>query len=310
MEVHIAGLTVRRGRQTVLSVASLRIGSRRVTVVLGPNGAGKSTLLRAIAGLERCGGEVRFDGTRQRPRLAMAFQRPVFLRGTVRSNLWLALRLAGVPVADREARIAEAAEALGIAGLLERPARRLSAGEAQRANLARALALRAPLTLLDEPLAGIDGPARRELLGTLPAVLRAGGGTVIAVTHDPGEAALLADDLVILLGGRVHAAGPASAILAAPPDAETASFLGWDVIPAEGGVWAVAPGALSVGNGEVRFTLVAERVTVVGGLPAVAGRVAGVPCVALLQGGAPPSLGEPVTVAAPRAAARWFPAGR
>lgn len=310
MRVEIADLTVVRGGRAVLAVERLVIGSGRVTVILGPNGAGKTTLLRAVAGLERCRGSVTFDGRAARPPLAVAFQRPVFLRGTVRANLDLALKLAGVSPADREPRIAEAAAVLGIAALLERPASRLSAGEAQRANLARALALRAPLTLLDEPLAGVDGPARRELLGALPAAFRAGGGTVIAVTHDPAEAALLADDLVILLDGRIHAAGPAAEILAAPPDAESASFLGWDIIPGEGGVWAVAPGALRVGRGEVAFSLAAERVTVIGGAPVVAGRIAGVPCLARLDEAPPPAPGESVAVWAPRSAVRWFPSSR
>jgi len=310
MRVEIADLEVVRAGRTVLALERLVIGSGRVTVVLGPNGAGKTTLLRAVAGLERCRGSVTFDGRPVRPRLAVAFQRPVFLRGTVRANLALALELAGISPADREARIAEAAGVLGITALLERPASRLSAGEAQRANLARALALRAPVTLLDEPLAGIDGPARRELLGALPAAFRAGGGTVIAVTHDPAEAALLADDLVVLLDGRVHAAGPAAEILSAPPDAETVSFLGWDTIPGEGGVWAIAPGALRVGRGEVAFSLAVERATVVGGSPVVLGRIAGVPCLARLGEAPPPAPGETVSVSAPRSAVRWFPGSR
>jgi len=99
----------------------------------------------------------------------MAFQKAMFLRGSVRRNLDLALRLRKVPALERRTRLEEAAAECGVADLLERPARELSGGEAQRVNLARVLVLRAPVTLLDEPLAGVDRIARTQFLSELRA---------------------------------------------------------------------------------------------------------------------------------------------
>ncbi len=266
MELLLRGVEVRYGRSPALEIGELRLAGERVTAVLGPNGAGKSTLLRAIAGLLRpARGEILWDGRRlspgeRRQLVALSFQRPVFVSGTVRANLDLALRLRRVPRWERGERIAAIAEALGIADLLGRDARSLSGGEAQRVNLARALALQAPLTLLDEPLAGIDGPARRALLAELGGLLRRFARTAILVTHDPEEAARLADDVVVLLEGRVHAWGAKREVFRRPPDAATAAFLGWTVLPTDGGTIAVAPGGFRLGGDGFCFPLRVDAV--------------------------------------------------
>ena len=206
MDISVTNLQLVRNGRTVLQISGLRFPRGTITAVFGPNGSGKTTLLRAIAGLDRpARGEVRLGGlpADREPAwrlVGMSFQNAVFLRGTVRDNLDLALRLREVPRVERGTRLEEAAEDCGVAHLLDRSARLLSRGEAQRVNLARALSLRAPVTLLDEPLSGVDRITRIQLLAELPKLLAKFTATVILVTHDREEAFRLADRLVVLVG--------------------------------------------------------------------------------------------------------------
>ena len=310
MEARLEGVRFDRGRRAVLDVPALTLASGRVTALVGPNGSGKTTLLRLLAGLERpSAGRVLLDGeTPPRGRdspVAFAFQEPVFLGGSLRANLDLGLRLRGLDAAERERRMLEAAAACGIAPLLGREARTLSGGEAQRANLARALALRAPITLLDEPLAGFDQPGRLGLLQELPEILHRFAATVVVVTHDRDEALRLADDLVVLLDGRVRAAGPKRAVYREPPGSAVAAFLGYTLLPGDAGTVAIAPGALRPGTGDMSFTLAVESVADVATHHEVAGRIAGVR-VALPWSGTPPATGERVAISAPASAVRTF----
>jgi energy-coupling factor transporter ATP-binding protein EcfA2 len=147
-----------------------------------------------------------------------------------------------------------------VAHLLDRPARRLSGGEAQRVNLARVLALRAPVTLLDEPLSGVDRIARTQLLAELPKLLAKFTATTIIVTHDREEAFRLADRLVVLIDGKVRAAGPKALVYAHPPDRATAELLGYTVLSRGGALLAIPAGGLRPGNGTQPFTVVVEQV--------------------------------------------------
>ncbi len=266
MEVKVEGLSYRHGRREVLMLPHLSFAAGRTTALLGPNGAGKSTLLRLIAALESpAAGSLTIGERPVRPDRATrrlvsyAFQEPVFLDATVRANLDLALRLRRIAGEARSARIDEIATACGIAGLLDRNAHRLSGGEAQRASLARALCLRAPVTLLDEPLSGLDGPGRRQLLHDLPGLLRDFASTTIVVTHDRDEALRLADDIVVLIEGRVCAAGPKREVARRPPDVATAAFLGYTIVNTDSGSLAIAPGALQAGDGDIRFELLIDE---------------------------------------------------
>jgi thiamine transport system ATP-binding protein len=267
MEVSVPDLHVNRNGRTVLQIRDLRFPSGTTTAVFGPNGSGKTTLLRAIAGLERpTRGEVLLDGLSvgrdqgARRHVGIAFQTAIFLRGSVRHNLDLALRLRDVGLPERQFRIVDAAEECGVAHLLDRPARHLSGGEAQRVNLARALALRASVTLLDEPLSGIDRIARTQLLADLPRLLAKFAATTILVTHDREEAFRLADRLVIVIAGEVRAAGPKSAVYVHPPDRDTAELLGYTVLPHEERLIAIPPGSLRPGMGPLTFLLEVEQV--------------------------------------------------
>jgi ABC-type sugar transport system ATPase subunit len=306
MHVSVEGLRFARGGRLVLDIPSLQFVEGSTTAVFGPNGSGKTTLLRLIGGLERpTAGLVRIGNlpvngdSASRQQVAFAFQEAVFVRGSVRRNLDLALKLRDVPAAQRTWRLTEAARECGLELLLDRPARQLSVGEAQRANLARALSLRAPVTLLDEPLSGIDRLTRVQLLDDLPRMLGTFAATTILVTHDREEAFRLADHLVVLVDGRVHAAGPKADVYARPPDQATAELLGYTVVSQDDRILGVPPGAWAIGGRGESFALAVERVVNMGNHLHVVGRVGRVRVdVRLRRGDAVPGRGEWVTVTA------------
>ncbi len=305
MDVAVEGLLFSRAGRTVLDVPSLGFAGGSTTAVFGPNGSGKTTLLRLIGGLERpAAGAIRIGraavsrDSESRRHVGFAFQEAVFIGGTVRRNLDLALELRDVPPDERPARIAEAARECGIEAVLDRSARQLSSGEAQRANLARALALRAPVTLLDEPLTGIDRVARTQLLDELPRMLATFAATTILVTHDREEAFRLADHLVVLADGRVRAAGPKSVVYARPPDRITAELLGYTVVEIDGRTLGVPAGAWTLGNGDASLDLLVERVVDMGNHLHAVGMAAGVRVDVRLRPADPvPAAGDRVRIA-------------
>jgi ABC-type sugar transport system ATPase subunit len=268
--IRVEGLRVQRLGRTLLDIPALEFRGGRVTAILGPNGAGKTTLLRLIAGLERpTAGRVVLEG-----RVSYAFQEAVFLRATMRRNLELALALRGVPAPERAERAGGAASDFGVAHLLGRYPRGLSGGELQRFNFARACSLQAGITLFDEPMAGLDARARDRLIDELPGLLRRFARTVLLVTHDRYEAFRLADDLVVLVGGMVRAAGPKGEVYRDPPDAEVAELLGYTFLPWQGSMVAVPPTSLRIGTGRHGFTLLVEQVVDLGSHREVVGTVA------------------------------------
>jgi ABC-type sugar transport system ATPase subunit len=249
----------------ILSIPPLLFRHGRTTAILGPNGAGKTTLLRVIAGLERAeagrivagGHDV---GPTYRQDIAYVFQEHVFLRQSVRENLALGLKLRKIRPDERRERIQEAARLLSIEHLLDRRADHLSGGEGRRAGIARALCLRSPLMLLDEPLSGLDPATYARLLDELPRLVRASGAASIIVTHNYLEALRLADDLVVLVEGRVRASGDKTAVFLQPADAVVAELLGYVVLRVGGRCVAVRPDAIYPGPGQVEFTVDVEHV--------------------------------------------------
>ncbi len=197
-----------------------------VTALFGPSGAGKTRLLRALAGLEpRARGTVQFadslwqDDARRifvpthRRALGFVFQEPgLFAHLSVRDNLDFGMRR--TPPPRRTVAWERAIALVDVGPLLARSVGALSGGERQRVAIARALLASPRLLLLDEPLAALDLPRKRELLGTLARLQRELRIPMLYVSHHVDEIAALADHLVLLRAGTVLASGPLAATLA------------------------------------------------------------------------------------------------
>jgi putative spermidine/putrescine transport system ATP-binding protein len=275
-DVTLQDVRVEREGRVILDVPTLTLGAGRTTAILGPNGSGKTTLLRAIAGLERRRqgritiGGAPIDLTRD---VAYVFQEEVFLRETVRWNLELGLRLRKTNATERRRRVDEAVTLLGIGHLLERRADRVSGGESRRVSLARALCLRAPIVLLDEPLSGLDERAYGRLIDELPRIVDAFQATTVMVTHSRDEALRLAVDLVVIADGRVLASGGTYQVAAHPRLPAVAEVLGYTVLTTPGRRIAVPPGGLRLGRGDPEFAMTIERIVGLAGSTEVVGRI-------------------------------------
>jgi ABC-type Fe3+/spermidine/putrescine transport system ATPase subunit len=211
----------------------LAVEDGRYLVLLGPSGAGKSLVLEAVAGVRRpCAGDVRVAGadvtglTPERRRVGLVFQDGLlFPHLTVAANIAYGMRR-GDGRAPRDAEVRSLAEAVGATELLARRPATLSGGERQRAALARALAARPRALLLDEPLSAVDPEAREALQDLLRGVCRERGLPLLHVTHDRDEAFALADEVAVMIAGRVHQTGRPLDVLRRPADAAVARFLG------------------------------------------------------------------------------------
>lgn len=212
----------------------LTVQEGEVLALLGPSGSGKSTLLKLIAGLlspDR--GFVRFRGQDltplppERRGVGFLFQEyALFPHLTVAENIAFGLVEARWPGKEREARVKELLERMELTPHAQKRPQELSGGEQQRVALARALAPRPRLLLLDEPLGALDLRLREELLFFLRRTLRAEGVTTLVVTHDQGEAFLLAHRVALLRQGRLVQVGLPEEVYARPKDLWTARFLG------------------------------------------------------------------------------------
>jgi ABC-type sugar transport system ATPase subunit len=220
----VQDLRVRRGRAVVVDGVDLTLERGEVVAVLGPNGAGKSTLLDAVGGLVKPhSGRVVHDG-----RVATVLQAPGLADRSVRANVEVALAWWGVPRGERRTRAMEALEQMRAQHLAKRHAATLSGGERRRVHVARGVALRPDLLLLDEPFAGLDAETRAALCEDTSSALRTSAGGVLVVVHDRDEAWALADRLVVMIDGEVAATGSPRELLDRPPSAEVARFLGYD----------------------------------------------------------------------------------
>lgn len=223
------GLRVFRERHLVLDVPSITVETGEVLAVIGPNGSGKSTLLQALALLLPAQMTYRFGGRAARlpdealalrRQMAVVFQRPLLVEGSVQENVALGLKLRGVPKAEIVGRVQEALAMFGVEALAKRPSRALSGGEAQRVSLARALALRPRMLFLDEPFMALDVLTRSAILQDLRRVLRTAGMTALFVTHDFTEIPPLADRVAVLGEGRIVQTGTPRDIFSHPADAQ------------------------------------------------------------------------------------------
>ena len=200
----VTDLVVQFGERTVLDRVSLHVTDGEVVALLGPSGAGKSTLLRVVAGLLRQdAGTVTLDGVditevpAHARNIGMMFQdEQLFPHLDVAANVAFGPRMHRWPASMVTARVDELLAIVGLAGFATRRIERLSGGEKKRVALARSLAPRPAVLLLDEPLTGLDRELHDRLIAELADVLRATGTTAVVVTHDRDEATALASRVV------------------------------------------------------------------------------------------------------------------
>jgi thiamine transport system ATP-binding protein len=274
--VALDGATVRFGATVALDHVDLAVADGEVVAVLGPSGSGKSTMLRAVAGLQRLdagrvllGGHDVTDMPPHRRGVGLMFQdHALFPHQDVAGNVAFGLRMQGRPAREIGPRVTELLELVDLPGFGDRPIATLSGGEQQRVALARALAPEPAVLLLDEPLGALDRTLREHLLAELRSLFTRLGLTVVAVTHDQGEAFSLADRVVVMDAGRVLQAGPPARLWDAPDSRRVARLLGfanlvdvevldgrartpWGEVPVAG--WADGAATLLIRPGAVRL---------------------------------------------------------
>lgn len=228
--------------QPVLRGISFQQAPGEILALLGPSGSGKTTLLEIIAGLvEPDAGDCLWDGKsllevppHQRSFGLMFQEYVLFPHKNVRDNVAFGLKMAGEKSQVSTARVKETLELVGLAGFETRDVNTLSGGEQQRIALARSLAPRPKLVMLDEPLGALDRTIRERLVGDLRQILKKANQTALYVTHDQEEAFRVSDRVVILGNGVVAQIGKPQEIYYQPSSPYVAKFLGMtNFIPGE-----------------------------------------------------------------------------
>ncbi|TMC03930.1 MAG: ABC transporter ATP-binding protein [Chloroflexi bacterium] len=235
-EVHLRleHVTKRFGETTAVNDVSFEVPRGSFATLLGPSGCGKTTTLRMIAGFyDPDHGDIVLGGKRinelpaHRRGTAMVFQDyALFPHMTVKENVAYGLRVAGVPGADRERRVHDILQFVGLGGLGDRWPNQLSGGQQQRVAVGRALVLEPQILLLDEPLSNLDAKLRVQLRWELRALQQRLGMTFVYVTHDQDEALSLSDWIAVMNAGKVEQAGTPWEIYYHPRTSFLADFVG------------------------------------------------------------------------------------
>lgn len=234
MSITLDQITKQYQGNPVVNDVSLAVAEGEFFVLLGPSGSGKSTLLRAIAGLTDVdhgritlfGRDVTQVSARKRE-VGFVFQNyALFRHMTVGENIEFALRVRRVKAAERSRRRQELLELIGLPGMDNRLTTQLSGGQQQRVAVARALAHKPKVLLLDEPFGALDAKIREDLRRTIRSVQRELGITTILVTHDQEEAFALGDRLGVMNLGRLLEAGRPTELYSRPASRFVATFLG------------------------------------------------------------------------------------
>jgi len=232
-DLKIIGLTRRYGDQVALDHVTFEVADEEIMVVLGPSGSGKSTLLRLIAGLEPPDeGRILLDDQDlagvppHRRRIGLMFQEyALFPHLNVFENIAFGLRMQRLPEPEIRDRVRALLSQVGLSGYERREVHTLSGGEKQRVALARSLAPRPAILLLDEPLGSLDRALREQLMKEIRELLKAERMTALYVTHDQSEAMAVADRVLILHRGRIEQIGPPEALYQDPATPFVARFL-------------------------------------------------------------------------------------
>jgi osmoprotectant transport system ATP-binding protein len=230
-------------RRVAVHPVTLSFPPEKTTVLIGPSGCGKSTLLRMIVGLARPDtGRVVIDGEvlsdenvrTTRHRIGYVIQEGgLFPHLTAGENVALLARHLKKSAETVATRMNALAQLVGIpADTLKRYPQQLSGGQRQRVGLMRALMLDPPVLLLDEPLGALDPVTRHDLQGELRSIFAALGKTVVLVTHDMGEAAYFAHEIILMREGRIVQRGSIDDLFERPAEAYVHTFLGAQRVPA------------------------------------------------------------------------------
>ena len=234
MSIVLDQVTKRYQAIPVVNDVSLKVEQGEFLVLLGPSGSGKSTLLRAIAGLTEIdhgrvflhGRDVTHLSARERE-VGFVFQHyALFRHMTVGDNIEFALRVRKVKAAERRARRKELLRLVALEGMDDRLPTQLSGGQQQRIAVARALAHRPQVLLMDEPFGALDAKIREELRRTIRQIQRELGMTTILVTHDQEEAFALADRIGVMHQGRLLECGRPDDLYTRPQTRFVSTFLG------------------------------------------------------------------------------------
>ncbi|ABL69186.1 MULTISPECIES: ABC transporter ATP-binding protein [Paracoccus] len=253
------------GETRVLSGIDLDIAVGEFVAVLGPSGCGKTTLLRLVAGFDRpdegtitlgdrqvAGGNVMVPPEGRG--IGIVFQNyALWPHMSVAENVGYALKVARLPRAEREARVARALDTVNLAPFAGRRPADLSGGQRQRVALARCLAAGSDLVLLDEPLANLDVHLRATMEDEFHRFHRESGATLVYITHDQSEAMALADRIAVMDKGRLLQCASPRQLYREPADATVAGFIG-------GGLVLPVEGLRPMGNGLAMADLLGTRV--------------------------------------------------
>lgn len=225
--LELRNVTFHARNARLLDIGHLVIGGALRTIVMGANGAGKSLLLRLMQGLLRpSSGSILWNGApveTVRNRLGFVAQRPVMLRRSTAANVRFVLH-DGIGAAEKTRRVAEALRSARLEQKADTPARLLSGGEQQRLALARALARRPEVLLLDEPTASLDPASILAVEEMIEAACQQ-GVKIIFVTHDIGQARRIADEVVFLQQGRLGEHAGADTFFTAPRSPAARAYL-------------------------------------------------------------------------------------
>ena len=232
--VQIRNVSKSYGPVNVIRDVSVDIPDGEFVILVGPSGCGKSTLLRMIAGLEEISaGEIAIGGTvvndvapKSRD-IAMVFQNyALYPHMTIRENMEFALSLKKTPKSDIDAKVARAAQILGLQDLLDRYPRQLSGGQRQRVAMGRAIVRDPKVFLFDEPLSNLDAKLRVQMRSEIKALHQRLKTTTVYVTHDQVEAMTMADRIVVMRAGVVEQSGTPLELYDDPANLFVAQFIG------------------------------------------------------------------------------------
>ena len=232
--IELTNVTKSWGKTVAVGDISFTVNSGTFVVLLGPSGCGKSTTLRMIAGLEEMtSGKVIIDGrdmSREPPsarRVSMVFQSyALFPHLDTRQNILFGLKVRRIEKAERERRLMQVAEMVGLDQLLDRKPSQLSGGQRQRVALARAIVAENSICLMDEPLSNLDAKLRHEMRVEIRALQERLGMTVVYVTHDQTEAMSMADKVILMREGRIEQIGTPGSLYDGPSTKFCAEFIG------------------------------------------------------------------------------------